>query len=180
MEMRNEKWIYSILLLMVSMSAVAQVPRLMTSEMHIGAHAGISTDFKWNIQPTGGFVFEYMNQKFCGLQVEANYRSKYIDIPMLMHLNFGNEKGAFIINLGPQIGAPLAKQKFYYGITGGLGGEIRTRKAGIFDLDVRFLYGFAEDTKELAAHLGWYWPLRSRKNEKLKMKNEKLNNPKQQ
>lgn len=155
------------------MSTLAQVPRLQNAEMHIGAHAGISTDLKWNIQPTGGFVFEYTNQKFCGLQVEVNYRSKYIDLPLLMHLNFGNRRGAFIINLGPQIGAPLAHQKFYYGVTGGLGGEIRTRKAGIFDLDIRFLYGFAEDTKELAAHIGWYWPIHRKKEKDTKTNTNK-------
>lgn len=155
-----------MLLVLSGMSGLAQVPRLKEAEMHIGAHAGISTDLKWNIQPTAGVVFEYTNQKYCGVQAEVNYRHKYLDIPLLMHLNFGNQKGAFVINLGPQIGIPLNKQVFDYGASGGLGGEVRTRKAGIFDIEVRFLYGFANDTKELAAHLGWYWPLhkRARKN----------------
>lgn len=163
-----------ILILLCSLTATAQVKRLQEPEMHFGAHAGASTDFGWNVQPTGGLVFTYTNQKYCGVQVELNYRSRYIDLPLLMHLQFGNQKGAFIVNLGPQIGAPLAKQKFYYGITGGLGGEVRTRKAGIFDLDVRFLFGFANSTQELAAHLGWYWPIKKKvKVEKTKV--EKLN-----
>ncbi len=94
----------------------------------------------------------------------------YVEIPFLAHLAFGKEqKGAQIfINLGPQIGfllsesekiegdwstAPVvtiqqhgkkADKKFDYGITGGLGVELKTKKAGNFLLEGRYYFGLSD------------------------------------
>lgn len=91
----------------------------------------------------------------------------YIELPFLAHLAFGKEVGAqFFINLGPQIAYlindkeshfGLSKEelaaeeygkkiqnKFDYGIAGGLGLEVRTRKAGNFLIEGRYYFGLAD------------------------------------
>lgn len=95
----------------------------------------------------------------------------YIEVPFLAHLAFGKEpRGLQIfINLGPQIGffigdneeyigswnvseRPSSSQpiygksvenKFEYGITGGLGFELKT-KAGNFFIEGRYYYGLSD------------------------------------
>lgn len=100
----------------------------------------------------------------------------YIEVPFLAHLAFGKERrGAqFFINLGPQVGfllsdsekiegdwtyppIPIIEQhgkkidkKFDYGITGGLGLELKTN-AGNFLLEGRYYFGlsnFYKSTKK--------------------------------
>lgn len=80
----------------------------------------------------------------------------YIEIPLLMHLYFGKERFRGFFNLGPQIGycirdvatslpegvtaphyLPIDKP-FDWGLAGGLGCYLRTRKIGIFQLEARF------------------------------------------
>lgn len=92
----------------------------------------------------------------------------YLEIPFLAHLAFGKDRGAQVfLNIGPQIafllgdsedasgwtqeqmtiqkeyGKPI-ENKFDYGITGGLGLEIRTKKAGNFLLEGRYYFGLAD------------------------------------
>lgn len=93
----------------------------------------------------------------------------YLEIPFLAHLAFGKEPtGAqFFINAGPQIGFELSnsektngltiaqlnnlaeynkpvEHRFDYGIAGGLGLEIRTRKIGNFLIEGRYYFGLAD------------------------------------
>ena len=127
----------------------------------------------------GGFVYRYAGHKYCALQVELNYVHRgwgehidtlgtysrslhYIEIPMMMHLNFGSDKCRWIFNAGPQIGycikdddnkgdlingsgaeeyTDIAK-RFDFGIAAGTGIEIITRKTGVYQLEVRFDYSF--------------------------------------
>lgn len=98
-------------------------------------------------------------------------RLNYLEIPFLAHLAFGKEPYGlqFYINLGPQIGILLGDEetyegtwsiesrpnatqsiyakpidnKFDYGITGGLGLELRT-KAGNFFVEGRYYYGLGD------------------------------------
>ncbi len=99
-----------------------------------------------------------------------SYKStmNYIEIPFLAHLAFGKERGMqFFIHAGPQIGFLIeekreqsgdwdsaenliveqhnlnAENKFDYGITGGLGVELRT-KAGNFLLEGRYYYALSD------------------------------------
>ena len=127
----------------------------------------------------GGFVYRYAGHKYCALQVELNYLHRgwaeyndtigrynrqlhYIEIPLLMHLNFGSRKCRWFLNAGPQIGYCLkdggnqgtlvngAGQAEYdpvskrvdWGIIGGTGLCVITRNAGIYQLEVRFDYSF--------------------------------------
>lgn len=93
----------------------------------------------------------------------------YIQLPFLAHLAFGKEKRGlqFFFNLGPQIGfllnekekmsknfsissrsvtqqyGKLVDKKFDYGITAGMGVELRTG-AGNFLVEGRYYYGLAD------------------------------------
>jgi hypothetical protein len=92
----------------------------------------------------------------------------YFELPFLAHLAFGKDYGAQVfINLGPQIGyllsesdssfgltdeelqaseeyGKLVENKFDYGIVGGLGLEIHTRRAGSFLIEGRYYFGLAD------------------------------------
>lgn len=96
----------------------------------------------------------------------------YVEIPFLAHLAFGKDRGLqFFVNIGPQIGFLISdseKQtgdmneviasnpnvcieqqgkpidnKFDYGITGGIGAELRT-KFGNFLVEGRYYFGLAD------------------------------------
>ena len=93
----------------------------------------------------------------------------YIEIPFLAHLAFGKEPTGvqFFIHLGPEIAflisenekfsdqfeasnvtmaqyGKTAENKFYYGITGGLGLEWKTKKAGNFLIEGRYYFGLSD------------------------------------
>lgn len=98
-----------------------------------------------------------------------NRTMNYLEIPFLAHLAFGKEQGQgmrFFIHLGPQIAFLLSESeskggnwdpagrfnaqykmkvhnKFDYGITGGLGAELRT-KAGNFLVEGRYYFGLSD------------------------------------
>ena len=127
----------------------------------------------------GGLVFRYAGHKYCALQLELNYMHRgwaeqndtigrysrslhYIEIPMLMHLNFGSDQCRWFLNLGPQVGYCIKdegnhgtlvngagqaeyepiKNRVNWGIAAGTGLYIITPKAGIYQLEVRFDYAF--------------------------------------
>lgn len=101
---------------------------------------------------------------------EYRRRTNYLEIPMLAHLAFGKDDGfQFFIHAGPQIGFLLSEsesirnidmanlsitqreiygnklhQKFDYGISGGLGIEFNSRKAGNFSLEGRYYFGLSD------------------------------------
>lgn len=93
-------------------------------------------------------------------------KMNYVEIPFLAHLAWGRERGMqFFIHAGPQIGFLIndseqqsenwsndfeteqhgkkIQNKFDYGITGGLGLELRT-KAGNFLLEGRYYYALSD------------------------------------
>lgn len=133
----------------------------------------------------GGLVFRYGGHKCCAIQVELNYQHRgwrehqaadeatgiaestysrelhYIELPLLMNLNFGNERCRGFLNLGPQIGycvfdnngigTPLNESKTHYrpidkpfdwGLAGGVGVYFRSKNAGLYQLEARFNYSF--------------------------------------
>lgn len=98
-------------------------------------------------------------------------KMNYIDIPFLAHLAFGKDQGfQFFINAGPQIGFLLSEKesispsldqwnltstqqaiytnkadnKFDYGITGGLGLELKTAKLGSFLIEGRYYFALSD------------------------------------
>ncbi|WP_279100921.1 porin family protein [Bacteroides acidifaciens] len=94
----------------------------------------------------------------------------YIDIPFLAHLAFGRDRGLqFFIHAGPQIGFLIGESekiegvdmnklsntqkalygvkiqnKFDYGIAGGGGVELRTKKAGSFIVEGRYYFALSD------------------------------------
>ena len=125
----------------------------------------------------GGLVFRYAGHKYCHFQMELNYvhrgwaekssnayyarRLHYIELPILMHLNFGSKKCRWFFNLGPQIGYCVKDEsagdyingagsveyqpidhKFDWGLAAGTGVYFITRKAGIYHLEARFDFSF--------------------------------------
>ena len=69
----------------------------------------------------GGITFRYAGHKYCAFQMELNYVHRgwaeknaagdhyernlhYVNVPILMHLNFGSRTCRWIFNLGPQLG----------------------------------------------------------------------------
>lgn len=111
-----------------------------------------------------GAQFRMVSEKFCGIKIELNYAQKgfkdkyghrrldYIELPFMTHITFGQRLFRFFIDLGPQIAYLIqdnsigidiqqhslpAKNRFDYGIVGGLGFEFNT-KTGIYTVDARY------------------------------------------
>lgn len=113
-------------------------------------------------------------------QFEHSHRLTYLELPVLTHIYFGSDKVRFIANLGPKIQVLLseseyinealansiannenglvtlqynrnAEKKFDYGITAGLGMELRTG-IGNFTLEGRYYFGLGDiyDNKKTA------------------------------
>lgn len=144
----------------------------------------------------GGLVFRYAGHKYCHFQMELNYQHRgwatgnasightyhnlhYVELPILMHLNFGSNVCRWIFNLGPQIGYCVWDENqsidhpFDWGLAAGTGLYVRTRHAGIYELEVRFDYSFGgvfgtkvtdsykiASPMDLSVNLGWYFPIR--------------------
>lgn len=94
----------------------------------------------------------------------------YIDIPFLAHLAFGRDRGLqFLVHAGPQISFLISESetikgidmnslsdtqkalygvkiqnKFDYGIAGGGGVELRTKKAGSFIVEGRYYFALSD------------------------------------
>lgn len=144
----------------------------------------------------GGLVFRYAGHKYCHFQAELNYLHRgwatytetaghnynnlhYVEIPILMHLNFGSEVCKWFLNLGPQIGYCVKDEtntidhRFDWGLAGGTGFYIQTKKAGLYQLEIRAdfsfggIYGTTVIDKyslaspfDLSVNLGWMIPVR--------------------
>ena len=187
-------------------------PRLEKPEFYLGAHGGVtaSTVFfrpaESGMSPitsacvlggNGGLVFRYAGHKYCHFQMELNYEHRgwkqsgvahslhYVELPILMHLNFGSEVCRWIFNLGPQIGYCVKDESntidhpFDWGLAAGTGFYIKTRKAGIYELEIRYDFSLGgvlgttvtdkhnmANPMDLSARLGWYFPIRKVKGEK--------------
>lgn len=143
----------------------------------------------------GGLVFRYAGHKYCHFQAELNYLHRgwatytetaghnynnlhYVEIPILMHLNFGSEICKWFLNLGPQIGYCVKDEtktidhRFDWGLAGGTGFYIQTKKAGLYQLEIRAdfsfggIYGTTVIDKyslaspfDLSVNLGWMIPV---------------------
>ena len=105
----------------------------------------------------------------------------YIELPILMHLNFGSEVCRWIFNFGPQIGYCVYDESssidhpFDWGLAAGTGFEVQTRKAGIYELEIRFDFSFGgvvgttvtdnfkmASPMDLSINIGWLWPIRKK------------------
>ena len=156
----------------------------------------------------GGLVFRYAGQKYCHFQMELNYMHRgwatgnnsightyhnlhYVELPILMNLNFGSEVCRWFLNFGPQMGYCVWDENqsidhpFDWGLAAGTGFYVKTRHAGIYELEVRFDYSFGgvygtkvtdsysmASPMDLSVNLGWYFPIRkisAEEREKMKL-----------
>ena len=117
----------------------------------------------------------------------------YLELPFLMHIYFGSQTWRGFVNVGPQIGYCLkddggigTKQTtevhqyatldhpFDWGIAGGVGAYCRTKKAGLYQLEVRFNYSFGtlfankstdyfsqSNPMCLSLNLAWMWEIKN-------------------
>ena len=211
--MKGERYIAVLALcVMCWMQAEAQ-PRLHTPEFWLGVHGGVSAStvlFNPSVSGmspitkacvlggNGGLVFRYAGHKYCAFQMELDYLHRgwtengeahslhYVELPILMHLNFGSDVCRWIFNLGPQIGYCVKDESttidhpFDWGMAAGTGFNVRTKKAGVFELEVRFDFSFGgvfgtsitdrfnmASPMDLSVNLGWMMPVRR----KTKMEN---------
>lgn len=128
-------------------------------------NVGVIAELNYSQQ---GWKGEYKDQP----QFEHSHRLTYLELPVLTHIYFGSNKVRFIANLGPKIQFLLsekeyindalanslvnnedglvtlqynrkAERKFDYGITAGLGMELRTG-VGNFMLEGRYYFGLGD------------------------------------
>ena len=125
------------------------------------AHANMSPITKACVLGgNGGFVFRYAGHKYCHFQMELNYEHRgwteggtphslhYIELPILMNINAGSDLCRWFFNFGPQIGycvkdeSSTVTHPFDWGLAAGTGFYFDTRKAGLYQLEVRFDFSF--------------------------------------
>ncbi len=142
-----------------------------------------------------GLVFRFAAHKYCHFQMELNYQHRgwatgndtvprtshnlhYVELPILMHLNFGSPVCRWFFNLGPQIGYCVKDEnksidnRFGWGLAAGTGVYVRTKHAGVYELEIRFDYSFGgvvgtgvtdkynmASPMDLSINLGWYMPI---------------------
>ena len=135
---------------------VRQIPLL-------GYQGGLA--FRYITEKHVGLQIE-MNYSQRGWDEESGLYSRrlnYLELPFLTHLYLGNTH-RFIFNIGPKVSYLLnetvlingmensdAEQHvkpvyfpFDYGLTGGLGYNLHTRRAGVFQLELRAYYGLSD------------------------------------
>lgn len=192
--MRNKSIIISFCLSILSASAVwAQKP--FPKEHSLGVNGGvvlskmtfqpqtIVQDFR--LGPTFGITYRYIEEKYFGIQAELLFTQRgwkdkledypdlyferslnYVELPILSHIFFGNNRVRGFVNLGPKFafflgdakkgnipptieGLETAHQelevtkKVDYGITGGAGIELRFGRNSIL-LEGRYYFGLGD------------------------------------
>ena len=198
-----------ILILTLLTLCVSAQPRMRSPEYWVGAHGGVSASTvlfnptRDGISPitdacvlggNAGVAFRFAAHKYCHFQMELDYMHRgwkdsygtnslhYVELPILMNLNFGSDLCRWIFNLGPQIGycvweeSGTITQRFDWGLAAGTGFYIRTKNAGVYEFEIRYDFSLGsvfgttvtDDYKmanpmDLSINLGWYWPIKSRK-----------------
>jgi hypothetical protein len=114
-----------------------------------------------------GAQFRMISERYFGIKVELNYaqrgfkdknghrRLDYVELPFMTHITFGQKLFRFFVDLGPEVSYVLQdnsiesntpqhstaiKNRFDYGLVGGLGFEFNT-KYGIYTIDARYHFG---------------------------------------
>ena len=147
----------------------------------------------------GGFVFRYAGHKYCHFQMELNYEHRgwkdsgtphnlhYIELPILMNVNAGSDLCRWFFNFGPQIGICVKDESstitrpFDWGLAAGTGFYFDTKKAGLYQLEIRFDFSFGgvvgttvtdnytmASPMDLSINLAYMW--------KIKKKNKRYEN----
>ncbi|MHB9056457.1 MAG: porin family protein [Paludibacteraceae bacterium] len=161
----------------------------------LGYNGGIS--FRYITEKHVGLQLEFNYSQRGWEEQDGSYarRLNYIEMPFLTHLYLGDTH-RFIFNIGPKVSYLLSESvlvnhtsnsteeqhikpvyfPFDYGITAGLGYNLHTRHAGVFQLELRANYGLSDifaNTKSdyfstsnninAALNLGWFIQLTGKK-----------------
>lgn len=161
----------------------------------LGYNGGIS--FRYITEKHVGLQLEFNYSQRGWEEQDGGYarRLNYIEMPFLTHLYLGDTH-RFIFNIGPKVSYLLSESvlinhtsnsteeqyikpvyfPFDYGITAGLGYNLHTRNAGVFQLELRAYYGLSDifaNTKSdyfstsnninAALNLGWFIQLTGKK-----------------
>lgn len=176
------------------LSGIQAQKKTFKQQLSVGASFGTTfskIDFvpkvanKFNMGYTGGLTLRWITENNLGLQAEVNLSQQgwdekfdehpeykyartlnYIELPILTHIYFGNERFRFFFNLGPKVGyligestdenlngaeanlvnqqhGMVAEKKFDWGLCGGPGVELRTG-IGTFLLEGRYYYALGD------------------------------------
>lgn len=135
---------------------VSNMSNPFTNGVTLGGNAGVV--FRYAGHKVCGLQVElnYMHRGWREHTDTATYQRNlhYLELPFLMHLYFGKQAVRGFVNLGPQIGVCLAdtasgprisgtaahqynsiESRFDWGLAGGLGMYVRTRNAGVYQLE---------------------------------------------
>lgn len=139
----------------------------------------------------------YLHRGWAEKSGEDRYQRSlhYLEMPIYMHLNFGSDLCRWFLNIGPQIGycikddgyqgtkvnginAPEYGEidhRFDWGLSAGTGFYIRSRRAGTYQLEIRYNYSFGgvfgtaltdhyrmASPMELSVNLGYLWQIKSK------------------
>ena len=144
----------------------------------------------------GGITFRYAGHKYCAFQMELNYVHRgwaeknsageryernlhYINLPILMHLNFGSRTCRWIFNLGPQLGYCVKDEgnkgvlvnglgqteyqpidhPFYWGLMAGTRFEYAF--GGVFGTSLTDHFAMASPI-DLSMNFVWMWPIKKK------------------
>lgn len=172
---------------------VSNMSNPFTNGVTLGGNAGVV--FRYAGHKVCGLQVElnYMHRGWREHTDTATYQRNlhYLELPFLMHLYFGKQAVRGFVNLGPQIGVCLAdtasgprisgtaahqynsiESRFAWGLAGGLGMYVRTRNAGVYQLELRANYSLGSvfhtsptdhfslvNPLDVSLNLGWLWPL---------------------
>lgn len=137
-------------------------PRVNQNTPLIGKNGGIA--IRYITENHFGLQAELNYAEHGWFEDEINYWRKfnYIEFPFLSHF-FVGDRNRFILNIGPKLSYlfceesaeittfPEKEQQITpthfnldYGITAGLGYNLKTKKAGVFQLELRAYYGLSD------------------------------------
>lgn len=179
----------------INNSMVMFNPTVEQNTVFLGTSSGVA--FRYITENHAGLQIElkYSQRGWNEANGEYTRRINYIEFPFLTHIYWGNNH-RFIVNLGPKLSYLLNESvikntttnstseqhlksvysPFEYGAAVGLGYNLHTKKAGVFEIEARGYYGlsniFADSKSDyfstsnylnVSINLAWYLQLTGRK-----------------
>lgn len=170
-------------------------PSVKQNMIFLGTSSGIV--YRWITEKHVGLQLELKYSQRGWEEADGKYtrRTNYIELPFLTHIYFGDTH-RFIVNIGPKISYLLNENVlkndtinstseqhiksiyhlFEYGGALGIGYNLHTRNAGVFEIEARGYYGLSNifaDTKSdyfntsnylnISINLAWYFQFTGKK-----------------
>lgn len=168
-------------------------PVVSQPRMPVGVNVGLQ--YRMILEKYFGLWFQlnYSQRGFKTCQ-DGRYfprRFDYVELPVFAHFTFGKRLFRFHFDLGPCLGylvyedkaveselnelALSVSHRFDWGVTGMIGFEINTAKAGIYMVNVRYNSSFADvftrsyegfslsTSQSITVNAGWMWRIKPKK-----------------